>query len=192
MRLTPRCALDRVRGRSHLCPSFRAMLPYKISVLVFIESSDGRILLIERAKAPNAGLWSPPGGKLEMATGESPFECAAREVTEETGAATTPADLHLFAMIAEKAYEGESHWLMFLFRRKEPLDALPPAISEGKFAFYTRAEIEALPLPETDRKALWPIWDQHWDGFVALRADCHPKRPFEVVVEQILAGPEIP
>ena len=162
------------------------MLPYKISVLTFIESSDGRILLIERAKAPNAGLWSPPGGKLEMATGESPFECAAREITEETGARTTPADLHLFAMIAEKAYEGESHWLMFLFRRKKPLDVLPPSIAEGKFAFYTRAEIDALPLPETDKQALWPVWDQHRDGFVAMRADCHPQRPLDVVVEQVM------
>lgn len=165
------------------------MFPYKISVLVFIESADGRILLIERAKAPNAGLWSPPGGKLEMATGESPFECAAREVTEETGAATTPDDLHLFAMIAEKAYEGESHWLMFLFRRTKPLDTLPAAIAEGRFAFYTRAEIDALPLPETDRKALWPIWDRHRDGFVAMRADCHPERVLDVVIEQAMPGP---
>lgn len=165
------------------------MLPYKISVLVFIESADGRILLIERAKAPNAGLWSPPGGKLEMATGESPFECAAREVTEETGVTATPDDLHLFAMIAEKAYEGESHWLMFLFRLKTPLDSLPPAIAEGRFAFYTRAEIEALPLPETDRKALWPIWDRHRDGFVAMRADCHPERVLDVVIEQAMPGP---
>lgn len=162
------------------------MLPYKISVLVFLEDSNGRILLIERAKAPNAGLWSPPGGKLEMATGESPFECAAREVTEETGSQTAPADLHLFAMIAEKAYEGESHWLMFLFRRTTPIDTLPDPISEGRFAFYSRAEIDALALPETDRKALWPIYDKHRNGFVALRADCHPERPFEVVIEQIL------
>jgi len=168
------------------------MLPYKISVLVFLEASDGRILLIERAKAPNAGLWSPPGGKLEMAIGESPFECAAREVTEETGSPTVPADLHLFAMIAEKAYEGESHWLMFLFRRKNPLDTLPATIAEGRFGFYTRAEVDALPLPETDRKALWPIYDQHRDGFVALRADCHPNRPLEVIIEQILPGHGMP
>ncbi|HUG11416.1 MAG TPA: NUDIX domain-containing protein [Opitutaceae bacterium] len=167
------------------------MFPYKISVLVFIESADGRILLIERAKAPNAGLWSPPGGKLEMATGESPFECAAREATEETGVATTTDDLHLFAMIAEKAYEGESHWLMFLFRLTKPVDALPATIAEGRFGFYTREEVDALPLPETDRKALWPIWDRHRDGFVALRADCHPERPLEVSVEQVMPGPAI-
>ena len=49
-----------------------------------------------------------------MATGESPFECAVRETREETGLEVATDDLHLFSIIAEKAYEGQSHWLMFL------------------------------------------------------------------------------
>jgi 8-oxo-dGTP diphosphatase len=163
------------------------MLPYKISVLVFVENRAGELLLIERAKAPNAGLWSPIGGKLEMATGESPFECAAREVGEEIGLAiVAERDLHLFAMIAEKAYEGQSHWLMFLFRCRVPIEGLPPAIGEGRFGFYARDALAALPLPETDRQALWPVWDRHRDGFVALRADCHPSQKLDVVIEQVL------
>lgn len=163
------------------------MLPYKISVLVFVENSAGDLLLIERTKAPNAGLWSPIGGKLEMPTGESPFECAAREVGEEIGLTiVAERDLHLFSMIAEKAYEGQSHWLMFLFRCRVGIEALPPTISEGRFRFFSRDAINQLPLPETDRQALWPIWDQHRDGFVALRADCHPSQKLDVVIEQVL------
>ena len=92
-----------------------APLPFKISVLVFMHDEAGRLLLIQRTKAPNIGCWSPIGGKLEMATGESPFECAVRETEEETGAKVTTNDLHLFGMISEKGYEGQSHWLMFLF-----------------------------------------------------------------------------
>src|SRR5208283_621649 len=91
-------------------------LPYRIAVLVFLENAAGEHLLLLRAKAPNKGVWSPIGGKLEMASGESPFECAVRETLEETGFRIGVADLHLFSMIAEKAYEGQSHWLMFLFR----------------------------------------------------------------------------
>ncbi len=165
------------------------MLPYKISVLVFVENRAGELLLIERTKAPNAGRWSPIGGKLEMPTGESPFECAAREVGEEIGLKIiAERDLHLFAMIAEKAYEGHSHWLMFLFRCQVTINALPPTIDEGRFGFYSRAAIERLPLPETDRQALWPIWDRHRHGFVALRADCHPSQKLDVVVEQLIPG----
>ncbi len=164
-------------------------LPYKISVLVFIENPAGEELLIHRAKAPNYGAWSPIGGKLEMAAGESPFECAVRETFEETGLRIAVADLHLFAMIAEKAYEGETHWLMFLFHCRRPIAALPPDIAEGRFAFHSRAAIDRLPIPDTDRAALWPIYDRHRDRFVALRADCAPGRPVAVAIEEVTPAP---
>lgn len=159
-------------------------LPYKISVLVFLHDSSGRQLLIRRAKEPNKDCWSPIGGKLEMATGESPFACAVRETAEETGHVVTTDDLHLFAMIAERAYEGTGHWLLFLFECRKPLDRVPEDGREGRFAFFTRAEIDSLQLPDTDRAALWPLHDHHRDGFAALRADCTPNQPLTVVVEE--------
>jgi 8-oxo-dGTP diphosphatase len=159
--------------------------PYKIAVLVFLENAAGEHLLLLRAKPPNLGVWSPIGGKLETAIGESPFECAVRETQEETGFKVLQKDLHLFAMIAEKAYEGESHWLLFLFRCKKPIPALPNDITEGRFGFFGRAAIDALPIPETDRVALWPTYDRYRDSFVALRADCAPGRPLRVEIEQV-------
>jgi 8-oxo-dGTP diphosphatase len=164
-------------------------LPYKIAVLVFLENGSGEHLLLLRAKPPNLGVWSPIGGKLEMAAGESPFECAVRETREETGLEIAAGDLHLFSVIAEKAYEGESHWLMFLFRCRRPLPGLPPDISEGRFGFFSRQAVDALPIPETDRTALWPTYDQHRDRFVVLRADCMPGKPVRVVVEEITPAP---
>jgi 8-oxo-dGTP diphosphatase len=161
-------------------------LTHKIAVLVFIENAAGEQLLLLRAKPPNRDCWTPIGGKLETERGESPFECAARETAEETGLVIGTADLHLFGMIAEKAYEGESHWLLFLFRCTRPIAALPPAMAEGRFGFFHRAAIDALDLPETDRTALWPIFDEHRNGFVAMRADCHPDRPLHLEFEQIL------
>ncbi len=160
-------------------------LAHKIAVLVFLENTAGEQLLLLRAKPPNLGVWSPIGGKLETGLGESPFECAVRETQEETGFALTTADLHLFAMIAEKAYEGESHWLLFLFRSRRPIPALPPAIAEGRFGFFSRAAITSLPIPETDRTALWPIYDRYREQFVALRADCAPGQPLRVEIEQV-------
>jgi 8-oxo-dGTP diphosphatase len=164
-------------------------LPYKIAVLVFLENAAGEQLLLLRAKPPNLGVWSPIGGKLETATGESPFECAVRETAEETGHAVAAADLHLFAVIAEKAYEGQTHWLMFLFRCRKPLPGLPPDMAEGKFGFFSRAAIRALPIPETDRTALWPTYDQYRDRFVMLKADCRPGQPVRVEVEQVTPTP---
>lgn len=166
----------------------RTELPFKISVLIFLRDRQGRFLLLQRAKEPNKGMWSPIGGKLEMGLGESPFECAIRETEEEVGIKISEADLHLFSMVSEKNYERSGHWLMFLFDCRKPIDELPPTIDEGIFAFFTRERIDELHLPETDRKALWPIHDQHSDGFVALRADCDPARPLEIVVEESWSG----
>lgn len=160
------------------------LLPYRIAVLVFLENAAGKHLLLHRAKQPNLGAWSPIGGKLEMQTGESPFECAVRETREETGHRIVASDLHLFAVIAEKAYEGRSHWLMFIFRCTKPLSRRPRDISEGRFGFFSRAEVDGLDLPETDRAALWPIYDRYRGTFVCLRADCAPGRPVQVTLEQ--------
>ncbi|MGH9487957.1 MAG: NUDIX hydrolase [Terriglobales bacterium] len=45
----------------------------------------GQLLLVQRGHAPLQGLWSVPGGKVEL--GESTRAAAAREVEEETGIA---------------------------------------------------------------------------------------------------------
>jgi 8-oxo-dGTP diphosphatase len=165
------------------------LLDHKIAVLVFLENAAGEHLLLLRAKPPNLGVWSPIGGKLETAVGESPFECAARETREETGFPVALDDLHLFAMIAEKAYEGEAHWLLFLFRCKKPIPALPTDIAEGRFGFFGREAIDSLAIPATDRAALWPTYDLYRDRFVALRADCAPNRPLRVEIEQVTPRP---
>jgi 8-oxo-dGTP diphosphatase len=159
-------------------------LPYRIAVLVFLRNAAGEHLLLHRSKPPNMGAWSPIGGKLEMEGGESPFECAVRETREETGLAIGTADLHLFGIIAEKAYEGRSHWLLFLFTCRRPIGALPPDISEGRFGFFSREAVDLLAIPETDRTALWPTYDSHRQSFIALRADCAPGRPVRVEVEE--------
>jgi len=168
------------------------MHPYKISVLVFIRNKEGELLLIRRSREPNLGQWSPIGGKLEMAIGESPHECAVRETREEVGLELAISDLHLFSMIAEKAYEGGSHWLMFLFDSRRTIDALPAHIDEGTFAFFPRPEIDALNLPETDRLALWPVYDRCREGFVALRADCTPGTDLVVHVDGTIGVSDLP
>ena len=168
------------------------MHPYKISVLVFIRNTEGELLLIRRSREPNLGQWSPIGGKLEMEIGESPHECAVRETREEIGLELRISDLHVFSMIAEKAYEGGSHWLMFLFDCRRAIEALPPAIDEGPFAFHSRQGVDELSLPDTDRLALWPVYDNHRNGFVALRADCTPGTPLEVHVDETIGLSEPP
>lgn len=160
------------------------VIKYNISVLVFVKNLQGDFLLLKRNKSPNLGCWTPIGGKLHMHEGESPFECAIREAQEESGLVLSNTDLHLFSMIAEKNYENTNHWLLFLFDCKKPIESLPEDISEGSFQFFTREAINELTLPATDKEILWSLYDNHREGFVALKADCHPQRKLQIILEE--------
>jgi 8-oxo-dGTP diphosphatase len=146
-------------------------LPHKISTLLYCFNEADEILLLERAREPNRGLWSPPGGKLHTDEGESPYACACREGREETGLVWTPADLRLTGIVSEHGYQGAAHWLMFLFEVQPKLKELPRPCDEGRFAFFARDAVPDLPLPETDRESIWPWFWQHRGGFFS--AHCH-------------------
>lgn len=49
---------------------------------------DGHVLLAQRGKQPDAGLWGFPGGHVEL--GETALHAAARELAEETGVIARP------------------------------------------------------------------------------------------------------
>src|SRR6266436_2918031 len=106
-------------------------LPYKVATLLYCFNERDEVLLMERAQEPNLGLWSPCGGKLHTDEGESPYACACREGLEEMGLRLGPENLHLTGLISEHGYEGNAHWLMFLFEVKTRLGALPANHREG-------------------------------------------------------------
>ena len=66
-------------------------------------------------------MYSPIGGKLDVATGEGPHDCAIREIREETGISVEPEALRLTGIVSERAYQGEAHWLIFLFEVIGPI-----------------------------------------------------------------------
>lgn len=150
------------------------ILPYKVATLLYCFNTHDEPLLLERAQAPNRGYWSPCGGKLHMAEGESPYACAAREAREELGQPFAPADFHLTGLVSEHGFQGQTHWLMFLFELKPKLPHLPPPITEGRFQFFPRAALAELHIPQTDRERLWPWFWQHRGGFFAAHCHCHP------------------
>lgn len=165
-------------------------LPFRISALIFVKNPKGEHLLIKRKKKPNLGCWSPIGGKLDMTTGESPYQCARREIEEEIGLQLKDEDLHCFGYISEQSYEGSGHWLMFLFNCRKVLFHLPEEIKEGQFGFFSRAAMDACPIAETDRVLLWPYYDRYSNGFVGIRANCAPNSPLRVVEELTLPRPQ--
>ena len=149
-------------------------LPYQIATLLYVFNQQDNVLLLERAQEPNLGLWSPCGGKLHTSEGESPYACACREAFEELNLKLSHTDLHLTGLVSEHGYQGQSHWLMFLFEIKTKLTNVPPDHREGRFQFFPRAELPNLKLPQTDRERIWPWFWQHRGGFFAAHCYCHP------------------
>ncbi|MEN0020563.1 MAG: NUDIX domain-containing protein [Planctomycetota bacterium] len=132
-------------------------LPYKIACLCDLRDADGRILMLHRLRKPNQGRASPIGGKLDMHTGESPTQCAQREIKEEAGIDVPIDRLHLSGMVSEAGYEGEGHWLLFFYRVLGPVEVEAREMDEGRLEWHEPESIESLNLPDTDRKIIWPL-----------------------------------
>jgi len=176
------------------------MMPYKIAVLCYICNSHGELLLLHRARKPNQNRYSPIGGKLEQAIGESPFACALREIQEEIGIRLTLADIALLGIVSERGHEGEGHWLMFCFEVNKPLDFPSRAIDEGVLEWVAPARVAALHIPQTDRDVIWPLVQHHASilnpgrvgpGFFSVHIDCTDQESFIVTPETGVPAPGV-
>ena len=112
-----------------------------------------------------------------MELGESPLECACREAKEETGLQLKFSDIRPFGYVSEKNYEGNSHWLMFLFESLTPIVNKPKDFHEGSYDFFSRSEINNIEIPPSDSKLVWPFYDRRQEGFWGVNADCSLKEP---------------
>ena len=165
-------------------------LPYKVATLLYCFDEQDRVLLMERAQEPNLGLWSPCGGKLDTEIGESPYACACREAFEELGITVTTSDFHLAGLISEHGYQGQTHWLIFLFELKRRLRELPPPHREGRFSFFPRAALQTLNIPPTDRESIWPWFWKYRGGFFAAHCHCEPDGTYKWFLEEAQSAPE--
>jgi len=166
-------------------------LPYQVATLLYCFNQADEVLLLERAQEPNLGFWSPCGGKLHQHEGESPYACACREAQEELGLTLAVSDLHLTGLVSEDGYQGQSHWLMFLFEVKPRLTHVPPLHREGRFQFFPRATLAHLNIPQTDLEQIWPWFWQHRGSFFAAHCHCRTDGTNEWTLEESVQS-EIP
>jgi len=136
-------------------------LPYGIAVLCYLFDGDGRLLLLHRRKQPNQDLYSPIGGKLDRDAGESPTACAVREIREEAGLDVTPAELHL---------------TMYLYEVTRPVEVPRSHVDEGALEWHAVGRIEALSVPQTDRRVIWPLFWRYRHHFFAAHLRCDAGR----------------
>ena len=106
---------------------------------------DGKILVVRRARAPANGLFTLPGGVVEV--GETLVEAVAREVREETGLAIEPVALAGFreTIVRDGESRVERHFIILCFAARwhagEPV--LNEELSEAHW--LDPAELASLP-----------------------------------------------
>jgi 8-oxo-dGTP diphosphatase len=83
-----------------------------VSAAVF---RDGRVLLVRRARPPAAGLYTLPGGGVEL--GETLKDAVIREVREETGLQIEPLALAGYSQVITRGPAGrvERHFVILPF-----------------------------------------------------------------------------
>jgi len=135
-----------------------------VAVGAFIFDRDGRVLLVERGKPPAEGLWSVPGGKLEM--NETLAQAVAREVREETGLTVVVGAL---ACVVERMSEGY-HYVILDYLARAIGGELTPGSDVRNARWVTSDDLPTmaltdglLPLLERAREAQ-RNWRSHGDS----------------------------
>lgn len=108
-----------------------------VGVGVVVARGD-RWLLMRRKAAHGEGTWSTPGGHLDF--GESPADCARREVAEETGLIIDDVEL---IGITNDVFDTDRHYVTLWFEAEaasgEPSIAAPDEVAE--LGWFPRCEL---------------------------------------------------
>jgi len=120
----------------------------KLATLCYIRR-QGKTLMVHRIKKENdihLGKWNGLGGKLEP--GETPEECAVREVFEESGLIVRKMTLK--GMLTFPGFSDDEDWYAFVFVITE-FDGHLSDSPEGVLHWVEDDEIPNLNLWEGDR-----------------------------------------
>ena len=137
------------------------------TTLCYLEK-DGKYLMLHRIKEKNdinEGKWLGVGGHFEE--GESPYDCAIREVFEETGLVLASANYRAVVTFASDAYESEQ---MHLFTSDAFLGELIEC-PEGELCWIDKNEVLSLPMWEGDAVFLKLLLEK--DEFFSLKLTYH-------------------
>ena len=102
------------------------------------------VLIVKRARAPYAGLWSLPGGKPRF--GEPLPAAALRELREETGLTARLAGLvDVIDLMGEEAGE-RFHYVLTVFAARHETGVPRPASDVAAARFAPLSELHQLPM----------------------------------------------
>lgn len=119
----------------------------KLATLCYLRR-DGQTLMLHRNRKENdmhLGKWNGLGGKLQP--GETPEECARREIREESGFEV--GLLRYKGFIVFPAFDGIEDWYVFVFTAEEITGEMIDS-PEGQLAWIEEDKVFDLPLWDGD------------------------------------------
>lgn len=121
---------------------------------------DNSVLLVERGREPQKGLWSLPGGVVE--TGETLEEAVRREVREETGLLVEPvAVVEIFERILrDREGRVEYHYVLIDYVCTVAGGQLAPADDASRVGWFGRGDLGSLRLTEGSLPVIEKAFDQ--------------------------------
>ncbi|WP_455367394.1 NUDIX hydrolase [[Eubacterium] cellulosolvens] len=115
---------------------------------------ENRVLLVKRRHEPGKGLWSIPGGIVEV--GEPVEEAIVREVKEETGfniKVEEPLDV-TDVIIRDEKERIKFHYILVSFLGKIVGGSLAEAPVKSEICWATKDQIEDMSITQTALKLL--------------------------------------
>lgn len=120
----------------------------KLATICYIDNGEA-LLLMHRNKKPNdvhEGKWISVGGKLER--GESPEDCARREIFEETGLVVK--SMRLAGIITFPEFTTDHDWYTYVFTVTEFEGQLVEDCHEGTLEWVPYDQVLTKPTWEGD------------------------------------------
>ena len=125
-----------------------------VGVGVITFNSEKKVLLVKRGNEPSKGLWSLPGGMVEL--GERVREAGTREVKEECNIEIEPQDVVSVVDLILEDSDGKVkyHYILIDYLAKYIGGELKPQSDVADAAWFSQDEINELDIPEVTREVL--------------------------------------
>lgn len=125
-----------------------------VGVGVITFNSERKVLLVKRGNEPGKGLWSLPGGMVEL--GERVREAGIREVKEECNIDIESEDVISVVDLILEDSDGKVkyHYILIDYLAKYIGGELKPQSDVTDAGWFSQAEIAELDVPEVTREVL--------------------------------------
>ncbi len=118
---------------------------------------EGKVLIVKRKVEPGAGLWSIPGGAVEL--GERARDALTREVEEETGLSVEPLQLlDVYDSIVKEGGRVAYHYILADYLCSYVDGSLRAATDVEEARWVVPTELEDYRMTETAPLAIAKAW----------------------------------